>query len=193
MNNKAILVIDMIKDAFKKRESPLAVEGWAILPLLNQFLLRCREASMQVIFTMDSFLRSDYFLRDKKPYAIRGTEGAEVIDEIGRHPSDIYLPKRRFSAFYKTDLDQTLRVMGIDIVALTGVNTHVCVLATALDALSYDFRTIIIEDCCAAATKEVHQTILDIYRKSSLYPFLKIMSSKEFLAQHLEEKASGGL
>ena len=185
MKCKAILVIDMIKDTFNKGEKfPLALEGLAIIPTLNRLLIKGREAGMQVIFATDSFLTNDYFFMSEiKPYAIRGTEGAQVIDEIEKHPSDIYLPKRRFSAFFKTDLDQTLRVMGIDTVALAGITTPVCVLATALDALSHDFRTIIVEDCCAAAAKDVHQTILDIYRKSSLYPFLKIMTSEEFLAQ----------
>ena len=184
MKNNAILVIDMIKDTFNKEKSSLATEGSAILPTLNKFLRKGRDFEMQVIFTTDSFLRGDYFFSGKvKPYAIRGTEGAEVIEEIDKDPNDMYLPKRRFSAFYKTDLDQTFRVLDIDTVVLTGITTPVCVLATALDALSHDFGTIIIEDCCAASDKKTHRAIVNTYRKTSLYPFLRIMKSEEFLAQ----------
>lgn len=182
MGKTAILVIDMIKDTFKKRESPLAVEGLAFLPVLNRLLNKGREAGIQVIFAMDSFLKNDYFFSEKlRPYAIRGTEGAEVIDEIEKHPNDMYLPKRRFSAFYKTDLDQTLRVLDVDTVVLTGMTTTICVLATALDALSHDFKTIIIEDCCVANSKEAHRAIADTYRKTMLYPFLRIMRAERFL------------
>ena len=190
MKNKAVLVIDMIKDTFKNRESPLAVEGLAFLPVLNRLLKKGREAGMQVIFAMDSFLKNDYFFSGKlRPYAIRGTEGAEVINEIEKHPKDMYLPKRRFSAFYKTDLDQTLRVLDIDTVVLTGISTSVCVLATALDALSHDFKAIIIEDCCAGNSKEEHQAIVDTYRKTMLYPFLRIMPAERFLA-HISRYSS---
>jgi nicotinamidase-related amidase len=77
--------------------------------------------------------------------------------------------------------------MAIDTVVLTGITTPVCVLATALDALSHDFRTIILQDCCAADSKEVHQAIVDIYRKNRLDPFLKVMTSEEFLAQSFSE------
>lgn len=181
LKNTAMVVIDMQKDTFKLGEkSPLAVQGMAFLPSLNQLLEKGRESGVQVVFAMDSFLEDDYFFSGKKPYSIRGTEGAEVIDEIGKDPKDIYLPKRRFSAFFKTDLDQTLREMDIDTVVLAGITTSICVLATALDALSHDFNTIIIEDCCAAFDKQHHKNIMDTYRKSGLYPYLKVMTSDEF-------------
>lgn len=184
MNKEAIIVIDMLKDTFRKKELPIAVEGMKILPALNDLLRKCREVGMQVIFAMDSFLENDYlFLGRGKPHSIRGTEGGEVISEIEKGPNDMYLPKRRFSAFYKTDLDQTLRVLNIDTVALTGITTTVCVLATAFDALSHDFKTIIIEDCCASVTKEVHNTVLDVYRQTPLFPYFRIMQSADFIAQ----------
>jgi len=189
MKKKAILVIDMLKDTLgKNKKSPLALQGAALLPTLNHLIKKSRDTGIQVIFAMDSFLENDYFFsRGVKPYSIRGTEGAEVINEIEKDPRDMYLPKRRFSAFFKTDLDQTLRVMGIDTVVLTGITTHVCVLATAMDALSHDFKTIIIEDCCASVSKDIHQSIISTYRNSSLAPFLKVMTSEEFLAQSSQE------
>lgn len=185
MKNRAILVIDMIKDTFKLgNKSPLVIQGLAILPALNNLLHKGRGLGMQVIFATDSFLENDYlFSKGLKPYALRGTEGSEVIDDIEKDPKDIYLPKRRFSAFFKTDLDQTLRVLKIDTVALTGMTLPVCVLATALDALSHDFKTIIIEDCCASGSSQMQEAILDVYRRSALYPFFKIMNSEEFLAE----------
>lgn len=186
MKKKAILVIDMLKDTLgKNKKSPLVLQGMALLPTLNHLIKKSRDAGMQIIFAMDSFLENDYFFSGGvKPYSIRGTVGAEVINEIEKDPSDMYLPKRRFSAFFKTDLDQTLRVKDIDTVVLTGINTHVCVLATALDALSHDFKTIIIENCCTASSKDIHQAIINIYRSTSLDPFLKVMTSEEFLAQN---------
>ncbi|MGV8073211.1 MAG: cysteine hydrolase family protein [Syntrophobacteraceae bacterium] len=181
MKKYAIITIDMLNDTFRKRESGLAVEGYAVLPALNRLLKKGREAGMPIIFAMDSFFPQDYFFAGKKKaFSLRGTDGAKVIPEIEQLPTDMYLPKRRWSAFYKTDLDQILRVLKIDAVVLSGITTGICVLATALDALSHDFEVIIAEDCCAAATKQEHQAVVDIYRKSGLFPFLRVMPSDEF-------------
>jgi len=50
-----------------------------------------------------------------------------LIDEFEAHSEDIILPKRRFSAFFKTDLDITLRTLEVDTIALAGINTDACV------------------------------------------------------------------
>ena len=55
--------------------------------------------------------------------------------ELDRLPRDMVLPKRRFSAFFKTDLDQTLRTLDVDTVLVGGISTNFCVLTTALDAV----------------------------------------------------------
>jgi nicotinamidase-related amidase len=116
-----------------------------------------------------------------KVHSLRGTKGAEVLDELQPQPTDIILPKRRFSAFFKTDLDQTLRVLGVDTIVVTGVTTEVCVLMTVMDGLSHDFSAILLEDCCASRSKEFHQACLRLYRDFALYPLLRIMTLDEFL------------
>jgi nicotinamidase/pyrazinamidase len=93
------------------------------------------------------------------------------------------LEKRRFSAFFKTDLDQTLRTLDIDTVAVCGINTHFCVLATAFDAFCNDFFTIILEDLSAAYKKEIHENCVDAYRRSAVYPILRVMKAEEFLKE----------
>lgn len=185
MTKYAVITVDMLKDTFKKRESTLSAEGFAILPALNQLIQKGRENGWPIIFAMDSFFAEDYFFTGKvKPFSVRGTQGAEVLDEIDQKPGDIYVPKRRWSGFFKTDLDQILRVKGIDTVIISGVTTGVCVLATALDALSHDFHAILVEDCIASVTKADHQAVMDVYRKSTLFPYLQVMKLNE-LWQHV--------
>jgi len=106
-----------------------------------------------------------------------------VSEKIEVCDTDIYLPKRRFSAFFKTDLDQTLRTLGIDTVVVGGITTNVCVLMTVMDALCHDFYVIWLEDCCAAHKREVHEKTLELYRNFALWPLLRIISSDEFLKE----------
>lgn len=179
----AVLVIDMIRDNFEMlKENPLTEEARAFLPSLNHLLSVARKESSPVIFASDSFLETDFIFKSKlKPHAIRGTRGTEVIKDILRGPNDIFIEKNRFSAFLKTDLEQILKELSIDTVAVTGIATTFCILSTAFDALSHDFKTIIIEDCTAAHDQKIHQTYMDIYRNSPVYPLLRVLRAEEFI------------
>jgi nicotinamidase-related amidase len=179
----AIIVVDMLKDNLKESpRNPFFQEGKSIIPNLQRLLEESRKKGFPIIFACDSFLEGDFIFKGKmKVHSLRGTKGAEVVDELKPEPSDIILPKRRFSAFYKTDLDQTLRVFGVDTIIVTGITTEVCVLMTAMDGLCHDFLVILLEDCSTSRSKEFHQGCLNLYRDSSLNPLLKIMTLEEFL------------
>ncbi len=181
----AIIVVDMLKDNLKESpRNPCYQEGKGIIPNLQKLLQESRERRFPVVFACDSFLEGDFIFRGRmKAYALRGTKGAEVVDELRPEPEDIVLPKRRFSAFFKTDLDQTLRTLGVDTIVVTGVTVEVCVLMTAMDGLSHDFSVVVLEDCSASRSKEFRQSCLNLYRDFALYPLLRIMTLDEFLRE----------
>jgi len=181
----AMIVVDMLKDNLKESSrNPYFQEGRAIIPNLQKLLGESRKRGFPIIFACDSFLKDDFIFKGKmKIHSLRGTEGAEVVDELKPEPTDIILPKRRFSAFFKTDLDQTLRVLGVDTIVVTGITTEVCVLMTVMDGLSHDFSVILLENCSASRSKEFHQECLHLYRDFALYPLLRIMTLEEFLKE----------
>ena len=177
----AILVIDLVNDTFE-HDSRLARAARAMLPRLNDFLARARARGHMIIFSTDSFLEGDFLFGGRMgPHSLRGTKGAQVAAELNREPGDTWLPKRRFSAFFKTDLDQTLRLAGVRTVAVAGVSTHFCVLATVLDALAHDFEAVFLEDLCIAPSEKMHQSTLDNYRRNPLEPLLRVMTGEELL------------
>ena len=179
----AIIVVDMVKDNFREGSRlPVTQEGRAILPNLRRLLEEGRKRGFPIIFACDSYLKEDFIFKGKmKPHSLRGTKGSEVADELGPEPLDTYLPKRRFSAFFKTDLDQTLRVYGVDTIVVTGLTVEFCVLTTAMDGLCHDFSVILLEDCTASSSKEKHRACLRLYRDTVLYPLLRVMILDEFL------------
>ena len=189
----AIIVVDMLKDAFKRRELPATKEYLKILPRIKEVLQKGRELGIPIIFACDSFLENDFIFKGKHSYSIRGTEGAEVVEDLRPREKDQILLKRRFSAFFKTDLDQTLRLLGVDTVVITGINTHVCVYATAMDSVCNDFYAVVLEDCSASRDREVHQGSIEVLRQGGLSPLLRVMSSDEFLeeAAHTTAKVKG--
>jgi nicotinamidase-related amidase len=189
--NPAVIIVDMLEDNLGKERTGKREEEKIIKPAAA-FLKECRKASIPVIFACDSFLRDDFLFQGRmKPHAIRGTNGTRPIQDLEPQPSDIILEKRRFSAFFKTDLDQTLRTLRVDTVAIGGINTHFCVLATAFDAVCHDFSTIILEDMSAAYKREIHQSFVDAYRFSAIYPIFRVMKSNEFLNEFRDLKDLG--
>jgi len=181
----AVIVVDMIKDnvglhMHQGDES----EFRKILPALQHLLNECRQKGVPVIFASDSFLEGDMLFSGRmKPHAIRGTSGVEVVEELGPEPGDTVLEKRRMSAFFKTDLDMTLRLWEIDTIIVVGIATPGCVYMTAMDGFCYDFRVIIVEDCCAAFKRECHDKFLESIRMMPLDPLLRIMEKDEFLKE----------
>lgn len=181
----AIIVVDMLKDNFKESSrNPYLQTGRTIIPNLQKLLKESRKREFPIIFACDSFLKEDFIFKGRmKVHSLRGTRGAEVVDDLKPRPTDIVLPKRRFSAFFKTDLDQTLRALDVDTIMVTGITTEVCVLMTVMDGLSHDFSVILVEDCSASRSKEFHQDCLNLYRDFSLYPLLRIMTLDEILRE----------
>jgi len=179
----AVLVIDMVRDTFSEdHHYPVTPFARAIVPAINRITAWAREMNFPVVFACDSFLEDDFIFKGKmKPHSIMGTAGAEVTDLLDMEPKDTYLPKRRFSAFFKTDLDQNLRIWGVDTVVVCGIATHFCVLSTALDALACDFSAVLVEDATATYSAEAQRNTLDLYRKNPLHPLLRVMKTEEVL------------
>lgn len=180
----AVIVVDMLVDNLKTgMHAGIEEQGMALVPAIRSLLAQSRQRGIPVLYTNDSFLAGDALFGGKmKAHALRGTPGAEVISEIAPELGDFIVPKRRFSGFYKTDLDQTLRMLGVDTVAVVGITTTFCVLMTALDAVSHDFQAVILEDCTAAHKRDVHEASLNLYRKNALWPLLRVESSAQFLS-----------
>lgn len=189
--NPAVIIVDMLEGNLGKERTGKRDEEKIIKPTAA-FLKECRTLSIPIIFACDSFLQDDFIFQGRmKPHAIRGTEGTRPIPDLEPQATDIILEKRRFSAFFKTDLDQTLRTLHVDTVAVGGINTHFCVLATAFDAVCHDFTTIILEDVSAAYKREIHQSFVDAYRYSAIYPIFRVMKSHEFLVEYTDLKDLG--
>ncbi len=177
----AVIVVDMLEDNYRPDRDGTREEEKIIGPV-RDFLAKARKRAMPVVFACDSFFEGDFLFGGRmKVHALRGTEGVQPLRELERQETDVVLEKRRFSAFFKTDLDQTLRTLGCDTVAVCGIQTQFCVLATAFDALCHDFRTVILEDACAAPRLELHEALLSCYRQSALQPLLRVQTLDETL------------
>jgi nicotinamidase-related amidase len=179
----ALIIIDMVKDNFDDfRKLPITPFARRIVAPLNHLSRLFRERGWPVVYSTDAFQPEDFIFKGRMhPHSLAGTRGAEVIEELDRHEDDLWLPKPRFSAFFRTELDVWLRGRGVTLCAVGGISTHFCVLTTVMDALCHDFKAVLLEDCSAANSAEVHEQTLKCYRRNALYPLLQVATSTELM------------
>jgi ureidoacrylate peracid hydrolase len=78
---------------------------------------------------------------------IRDTWNTDIVPELKPQADDVVIYKHRFSGFYETDLDATLKKLGIKNLILTGCTTSVCVESTVRDAMFRDYSCVLLADC----------------------------------------------
>ena len=78
---------------------------------------------------------------------IRDTWNTAVVPELKPREGDLAVYKHRFSGFYETDLDATLKRLGVKYLVFTGCTTSVCVESTVRDAMFRDYLCVMLKDC----------------------------------------------
>ena len=153
LNKPAILVVDMLNDFVYGALT--CDRGKAIVPATAQLLDAARKKGVPVIFCNDAHLKGiDRELKLWGDHAIAGTEGAKVIPELNLSENDYVIPKRRYSVFFQTDLDITLKELGVQTVVMTGLHTHMCVRHTSADAYSLGYDVVVAKEATDSFTEE---------------------------------------
>ncbi|NPV70857.1 MAG: cysteine hydrolase [Firmicutes bacterium] len=161
----ALIVIDMQSD-FICEGAPIECPGGReILQRLKELLAFARSQGIPVIYTQEMHRpeKIDFgreLEREEPEHCVEGTPGVEIIEEIKPQKGDFVVPKRRYSGFYLTDLEILLKGLKKKTLIITGVATNVCVYATTLDAQQRDHHVIVISDCVAGTSRELHQAFL---------------------------------
>jgi nicotinamidase-related amidase len=156
----AFIFVDLLEDFFAK--PPLSERRASLANAVNDLARYSRESAHPVIWVRQEFEPdlSDAFLsmRDSgTSITVRGTEGCKVIREIDREPTDHEVVKRRYSAFFGTQLATLLISLNRTHVVVGGINTHACVRATAVDAYQRDYHIILAADTIASYDGEYHR------------------------------------
>jgi ureidoacrylate peracid hydrolase len=76
----------------------------------------------------------------------RGGWDYDLVEPLAPQPGDIVLAKTRYSAFFNSQLDSTLRARGIRNIVFVGVATNVCVESTLRDGFHLEYFGVMLED-----------------------------------------------
>jgi biuret amidohydrolase len=105
------------------------------------------------------------------------TEESQIIPELAPQAGEIVVTKTTDSALTGTNLRLVLGNMGIRNVIVSGIYTDQCVSSTVRSLADESFNVIVVEDCCAAGTDELHRSELEIINMI----YCHVLSSAELL------------
>ena len=161
MARRALMIIDILMD-FMHPEGALYCgdQARAILPRVAELLDEHRRQGSLIIFVADRHEPDDLEFKLFPPHCVAGTPGADFLPEVRPRPGEYVVPKRRYSAFYGTDLEEILTREGVDEIHLAGVCTSICVMDTCSDLRNRDLKAVVHQQAVADFDPQAHQFAL---------------------------------
>lgn len=175
----AHLIIDVQKTYLEPKDNSEENAEWEpffnrmsglVIPNIKNLISFLREKKVENIFARIACHKEsgiDRSLSQKKPgfnYLLlpKDTPSGQIVDELRPDPKDIVMMKTTDSALTGTNLRLILSNMGIKNIICTGIFTDQCVSSTVRSLVDESFNVVVVEDCCAAATDELHRHELEI-------------------------------
>ena len=184
----AVIVIDM-QNAYASPGGYLDLAGFdisgaaAVIQKIKPVLEAARRAGMPVIYFQNgwdrdyveaggpgspNFHKSNALKTMRARPELQGTllcKGGwdyDLVDDLRPEPGDIILHKTRYSGFFHSQLDSTLRARGIRNLVFVGIATNVCVESTLRDGFFLEYFGVVLEDA-------THQAGPDFLQKAALF------------------------
>ena len=175
----ALLVIDIQNTYMEVAEDPVEAERWrpfrermtnTVIPNTARLIAFARERGIEVIFARIACLTEDgrdRSLSQKKPgfnYLLlpKDREDSQLVPELQPAGDEITVLKTTDSALTGTNLRLILHNIGIRNVIVAGIFTDQCVSSTVRSLADESINVVVVDDCCAAATMELHRHELEI-------------------------------
>jgi nicotinamidase-related amidase len=103
---------------------------------------------------------------------------SQIVPELVPVSDEIVVTKTTDSALTGTNLRLILTNLGIKTVVCAGIFTDQCVASTVRSLADESFAVVVLEDCCAAGSHDLHLKELEIINMI----YCNVMSSDELLA-----------
>jgi len=176
--SSALLVIDVQADFLDGGAYTIAGTSDR-LPRMVELVMAYRSAALPIVHAIRLYDGDDVDLVRRA--AVRagmrmvrpGSPGAQIAPQLRPNPdltldsdallagklqkvgdNEVVMWKPRWSAFYRTPLDDHLRQLGVDTVVLAGCNFPNCPRAALFDASQRDYRVVVVEDATSRLTPE---------------------------------------
>jgi len=160
----ALILIDVINEFFHPQGHNYHPQFASVLANIQQLLAAARRNEMVIVHAIEGHPPNhdqDFEWKKLPRHCIVGSFAAELAEGIDVHEGEYVLRKRRYSAFFATDLDLFLRERGVYRLVIVGVKTHVCVRATAQDAFALGYDVVVVREAVGSNHAHLHEASLE--------------------------------
>lgn len=167
--NPVLIVVDIQGGAASTMPTPgiPVMSGRAErAPRVRDLIEHCRASGVPVVFIQEVH-KPDLVDIGREldgaegPHCIEGEEQTELASWIDPRPEEFVIRKRRYSAFFGTELEIVLKAYRAGTVLLVGGLTDVCIHYTAADAHQHDYAVRVLTDCVAGSSERAHDAALE--------------------------------
>lgn len=158
----ALILVDVINDFFDPRGSNYHPSYDAVLEAIQRLVAAARRGDVLVVHAREAHRPGPDFEYRKLPnHCIAGSWDAAPPGSLEARRDDVIVHKRRYSAFFATDLDLLLRERGIRRLVVAGVKSHVCVRATVQDAFGLGYEVWVPREATGSNHPHLHEASLE--------------------------------
>lgn len=167
-----------VAEVIEAHPSSCGVHAWNAIPPLQELFALARSRRLPIFYTTTETRK------EAEPGTVRATHRAgrvaddayRIREEFSPEPGDVVIYKERASAFFGTPLIAHLRRRGVESLIVCGESTSGCVRASVVDAYSYGFHTVVVEEGCfdrsplshAVNLFDMHHKYADVMRLAEL-------------------------
>ncbi len=193
--NPAVLAIDLynkvyqggdlpVREANRRYSGSCGSYAWEALEPTRRLFAAARQAGVPVIYTT-RHAETDGVRSTNRRMPREPEELYHIKEELAPLPGELVIYKERASAFFGTPLIAHLRKMQIESLIICGESTSGCVRASTVDAYSYGFHNVLVEECTYDRSLLSHKVnLFDLHHK-----YADVMHLEEVLPhlEHLSE------
>jgi nicotinamidase-related amidase len=189
--NPAVLAIDLYNKAYLGGDRPVVEvdrehsgscgeNAWRALPPTQQLFAAARRAGVPVIYTT-RHVDTGGVQSTNRNFSRLADDVYDIKAELAPAPGELVIYKERASAFFGTPLIAHLQMKGVDSLIICGESTSGCVRASTVDAYSYGFHNVVVEECTYDRSMITHKVnLFDLHHK-----YADVLHVEEVLA-HLD-------
>ena len=190
--NPAVLAIDLynkayqggnvpVREANRRHEGSCGENAWKAIQPTQRLFAAARAAGVPVIYTTRHADTAGVKSTNRN-LAGESEDHYAIFDQLAPRPGELVIYKERASAFFGTPLIAHLRRLGAESLIICGESTSGCVRASTVDAYSFGFHNVLVEECTYDRSMLSHKVnLFDLHHK-----YADVMHVDEVVA-HLEK------
>jgi len=158
-----------VPELVREFPSSCGIHAWEAIKPIQELFALARSRELPIVYSTSETRK------EVDPVSVRATnrrgkelspDAYQIREEFAPQPGDLIIYKERASVFFGTPLVPHLLKQGVDSLIVCGESTSGCVRASVVDAYSYGFHVVLVEECCFDRSPLSHKVnLFDLHHK----------------------------